>query len=67
MHGKRRKDATSNQRREELYEKIRNAVKEIMKSHRREQRMNEEKLIQSMGKNPKVLFSNMNKEQEQEI
>lgn len=59
LYGRARKNfkklSISDERREELIEKIRNADKEIMKFHRRQQRTNEE--CNKNVKEPKVFFS----------
>lgn len=53
--------AISKERIEGFGERIRNVDKEIMESHRREQRMSEVKVIQSIAQNPQFLLSLMNK------
>lgn len=55
--GKEKKKAVSKKGKEEL-EKTRNADREIMELHRREQRLHEEKIISSMENNLKC-YSHM--------
>lgn len=55
------KKAISKKRIEELDEKIRNTDKELTELHKRVQRVNEEKKMNCMEKNPKILVSHMNK------
>lgn len=51
----------SKERTEELEASIRNPYREIMESQRGEGRLNKEKVIKSVEKNAKALFSGVNK------